>query len=150
MGPSRLWPVSDVHCKIQTCPLIREGALHEERITCQTKEHVGSGHGPQRAARHQDILVDLRFKFSYTPPREVSLCSSRSSSYFQLLESSSSWSLSQQFVEVEAEVGPWQWKLEVGRKSGPRRVQIERDLDLVPENDNPGRLWWFIVSESIF
>jgi hypothetical protein len=58
MGPSGLWPVSDVHCKIQTRPLVREGALHEEASTCQTKEHVKSGHGPQGAARHQDRLND--------------------------------------------------------------------------------------------
>jgi hypothetical protein len=57
MGPSRLRPVSDVHYKIQASPLAREGALHEGAITCQTKEHVKSGHGPQRTARHQDILA---------------------------------------------------------------------------------------------
>jgi hypothetical protein len=33
MGPSRPWPVSDMHCKIQTRPLIREDALYEEGIT---------------------------------------------------------------------------------------------------------------------
>jgi hypothetical protein len=30
--------VSDVHCKIQTRPLVREGVLHEEASICQTKE----------------------------------------------------------------------------------------------------------------
>jgi hypothetical protein len=49
MGLSRLWPVS---------PLVREGALHQEASTCQTKEHVKSGHGPQRAAWHQNRLAD--------------------------------------------------------------------------------------------
>jgi hypothetical protein len=44
--------------QIQTRPLVREGALHQEASTCQTKEHVKSGHGSQRAARHQDILAD--------------------------------------------------------------------------------------------
>jgi hypothetical protein len=29
-------PVSNVHCKILTRPLVREGALHEEASTCQT------------------------------------------------------------------------------------------------------------------
>jgi hypothetical protein len=42
--------MSDMHCKIQTRPLVKEGALHEEGSTYQTKEHVKSGHGPQRAA----------------------------------------------------------------------------------------------------
>jgi hypothetical protein len=46
-------------CKIQTRPLVREGALHEEASICQTKEHVKCVHGPQRGARHQDILTDL-------------------------------------------------------------------------------------------
>jgi hypothetical protein len=67
MGPSRLWPVSDVHCKIQTRTLVREGALHEEASTCQTKEHVKSGHGPQRAARHQDMLADWPSVANLTP-----------------------------------------------------------------------------------
>jgi hypothetical protein len=31
--------VSDVHYKIQTRPLVREGALQEEASTCQTKEY---------------------------------------------------------------------------------------------------------------
>jgi hypothetical protein len=33
-------------CKIETRPLVREGALHEEASTCQTKGRVISGHGP--------------------------------------------------------------------------------------------------------
>jgi hypothetical protein len=49
-GPWQLW-------KIQTRPLVREGALRQEASIYQTKEHVKSGHGPQRAARHQDILA---------------------------------------------------------------------------------------------
>jgi hypothetical protein len=50
-----LWVLRDSE---QTHPLVREGPLHEEASTCLTKEHVKSGHGPQRAARHQDILAD--------------------------------------------------------------------------------------------
>jgi hypothetical protein len=50
--------MSDVHCKMQTCPLVREGTLHKEASTRQTKEHVKPGHGPQRVARHQDVLAD--------------------------------------------------------------------------------------------
>jgi hypothetical protein len=61
--------VSDVHCKIQTRPLVREGALLEEENVCQTKEHVKSGHGPQRAARHQDILADRPSVANSTPFR---------------------------------------------------------------------------------
>jgi hypothetical protein len=33
IGPSRLGPVSDVHCKIQARPLVGEGDLHEEAST---------------------------------------------------------------------------------------------------------------------
>jgi hypothetical protein len=58
MGPSRLWSLSNVHCKIQTRPLIKEGALHEDESKCQTKENLKLGHGPQRAARHRDELAD--------------------------------------------------------------------------------------------
>jgi hypothetical protein len=47
-----------VHYKVQTRPLVREGALNEEATICETKEHVKSGHGPQRAARHRDVLSD--------------------------------------------------------------------------------------------
>jgi hypothetical protein len=47
-------------CALQNTdpPLVREGALHEEASTCQTKEHVKSGHEPQGAVRHQDMLTD--------------------------------------------------------------------------------------------
>jgi hypothetical protein len=47
-----------MHCKTQTRPHVREGALHEEGSTYQTREHVESGHGRQRAGRHQDVLAD--------------------------------------------------------------------------------------------
>jgi hypothetical protein len=47
-----------VHRKIQTRPLVRKRARHQEASTCQTKELVKSGHGLQRAARHQDVLAD--------------------------------------------------------------------------------------------
>jgi hypothetical protein len=71
MGTSQLWPVSDVHYKIQTRPLVREGTLHEEGRRRQTKEHVKSGHGPQRAARHQDRLPTVGRKFNSTPLRGI-------------------------------------------------------------------------------
>jgi hypothetical protein len=35
--PGRVSDVSDVHCKVQTRPLVREGALHEEASTCVLK-----------------------------------------------------------------------------------------------------------------
>jgi hypothetical protein len=73
MGPSRLWPVRDVHCKIQTRPLVRVGALHDEGSTCQTKEHVKSGHGPQRVARHQDVLDDWPSVANSTPLHSVTV-----------------------------------------------------------------------------
>jgi hypothetical protein len=44
--------------KIQAGPLVREGALHEEESVCQNKEHVKSGHGPQRVDRHRDRLAE--------------------------------------------------------------------------------------------
>jgi hypothetical protein len=50
--------MSDVRCKILNRPLVREGALSEEERTCQTEERVKSGHDPQRAARHQNLLAD--------------------------------------------------------------------------------------------
>jgi hypothetical protein len=34
MGLSWLWTVSDVHCKIQAHPLVREGAFHENARKC--------------------------------------------------------------------------------------------------------------------
>jgi hypothetical protein len=45
-------------CKIQISPLVREGALHNDTSKCQIKGNLKSSHGPQRAARHQDILAD--------------------------------------------------------------------------------------------
>jgi hypothetical protein len=43
------WTIEWLHCKLQTRPLVREGALYAETRTCQTKENLRSGHGPQRA-----------------------------------------------------------------------------------------------------
>jgi hypothetical protein len=34
--------------KLQTCPLVRESALHEEASNCQTKENSKFGHRSQR------------------------------------------------------------------------------------------------------
>jgi hypothetical protein len=58
IGSSRPRAVSDVHYKLQTRPLVKEDALHEEASTCQTNENVKSGHGRQRAVPHQDELGD--------------------------------------------------------------------------------------------
>jgi hypothetical protein len=58
----------DVHCKIQTRPLVKEGTQHEKGSIFQTEEHVKSGHGPQRAARHQDTgRLTVGRKFNSTP-----------------------------------------------------------------------------------
>jgi hypothetical protein len=69
MGPSRLGPVSDVHCKIQNRPLVREDTLHQEASTCQTKEHLEiwswapkSGPTPRRTGR-----LTVGRKFNSTP-----------------------------------------------------------------------------------
>jgi hypothetical protein len=39
----------------------------KKQVHGQTKEHVKSGHGPQRAARHQDILADWPSATNLTP-----------------------------------------------------------------------------------
>jgi hypothetical protein len=46
-------PMNSVHCKIQTCLLIREDTIHGKENKCQTTENLTSGHGPQNAARHK-------------------------------------------------------------------------------------------------
>jgi hypothetical protein len=38
--------------------LIREGALHKETSTCQTKGNLKSGPGTPKGTRHQDELTD--------------------------------------------------------------------------------------------
>jgi hypothetical protein len=43
-----------MHFKIQDCPLVREGTLHEEISTCQTEENVKSANWLEKAARHRD------------------------------------------------------------------------------------------------
>jgi hypothetical protein len=49
-----------LHYKLQTSPLVREGVPRQraKQFSCKRKEKVKSGHGPQRGARHQDILTD--------------------------------------------------------------------------------------------
>jgi hypothetical protein len=46
------------HYKLQTRPLVREGA--PKQLSAKRKEKVRYGHGPQRGARHQDILTDYQ------------------------------------------------------------------------------------------
>jgi hypothetical protein len=77
MGPLWLWPVTDVQCKIQTHPLLREGALHEETSKYQTKGNLKSGNGPQRAAQHQDKLANWPSVANSTPtPITWNMCRS--------------------------------------------------------------------------
>jgi hypothetical protein len=49
-----------LHYKLQTHPLIREGAPKRrvKQFSSKRKEKVKSGHGPQRGARNQDILTE--------------------------------------------------------------------------------------------
>jgi hypothetical protein len=49
-----------LHYKLQTRPLVREGTPRRrvQQFSGKIKEKVKSGHGPQRGARHQDILTD--------------------------------------------------------------------------------------------
>jgi hypothetical protein len=49
---------SSSNSKLHTCPLVREGALHEEARNYETKENLKSGHGPKMGARHEEELVD--------------------------------------------------------------------------------------------
>jgi hypothetical protein len=48
------------HYKLQTRPLVREGAprRRSNQFSDKRKEKVKSGHGPQRSAQHHDILTD--------------------------------------------------------------------------------------------
>jgi hypothetical protein len=49
-----------LHYKLQTCPLVREGAPRRrvKQFSGKRNKKVKSGHGPKRGARHQDILTD--------------------------------------------------------------------------------------------
>jgi hypothetical protein len=49
-----------LHYKLQTHLLVREGAPRRraKQFSGKRKNKVKSGHGPQRGARHQDILTD--------------------------------------------------------------------------------------------
>jgi hypothetical protein len=49
-----------LHYKLQTRPLVREGATRRraKQLSDKRNEKVKSGHGPQRGARHQNILTD--------------------------------------------------------------------------------------------
>jgi hypothetical protein len=49
-----------LHYKLQTRPLVREGAPRRtaNKFSGKRKEKIKSGHWPQRGARHQDILTD--------------------------------------------------------------------------------------------
>jgi hypothetical protein len=49
-----------LHYKLQTHPLVREGAPRRrvKQFSGKRMEKVKSGHGPQMDARHQDILTD--------------------------------------------------------------------------------------------
>jgi hypothetical protein len=49
-----------LHYKLQTRPLVREGAPRRRanQFSGKRKERVKSGHGPQRGVRHEGILTD--------------------------------------------------------------------------------------------
>jgi hypothetical protein len=48
-----------LHGKLQTRPLVREGAIQEEQqIVIKERIRIKSGHGSQRGARYQEELVD--------------------------------------------------------------------------------------------
>jgi hypothetical protein len=59
-SPPRLWPPIDFTTNLQTSPLVREGAPRRrwKQLSGKRNERVKSGHGPQRGARHQDIVTD--------------------------------------------------------------------------------------------
>jgi hypothetical protein len=61
-----------LHYKLQIRPLVREGAPRRraKQFSGKRKEKVKYGHGPQRGARHQDILTDCP-----TVSRKVTLTS---------------------------------------------------------------------------
>jgi hypothetical protein len=49
-----------LHYKLQTRPLVRVGAPRQsaKQLSGKDMKKEKSGHGPQRGARHQDILTD--------------------------------------------------------------------------------------------
>jgi hypothetical protein len=49
-----------LHYTLQIGPLVREGAPRQraKQFSSKRKEKIKSGHGPQRGARHQNILTD--------------------------------------------------------------------------------------------
>jgi hypothetical protein len=49
-----------LHYKLQTRPLTTEGGPRRKakQLSGKRKEKLKSGHGPQKDARHQDILTD--------------------------------------------------------------------------------------------
>jgi hypothetical protein len=49
-----------LHCKLQTRPLVREGAPRRsaKQFSGRRKEKVKFGHGPQKGVQHQDIQTD--------------------------------------------------------------------------------------------
>jgi hypothetical protein len=51
--------IDRLHYKLQARPLVGEGAprRREKQFFGKRKKKVKSGHGPQRSARHQDILT---------------------------------------------------------------------------------------------
>jgi hypothetical protein len=60
-GESSATLTSDrLHYKLQTRPLVREAApkLRANQFSGKINEKIKSGHGPQRGARHLDILID--------------------------------------------------------------------------------------------
>jgi hypothetical protein len=56
-----------LHYKLQTRPLLREGAPRRrtKQFSGKRQEKVKSGHGPQRGTRHQDILTDLQSQSNF-------------------------------------------------------------------------------------
>jgi hypothetical protein len=56
-----------MHCKVQTHPLVRGGAPHEEVCICETSKNLKSGHGPQMVAGHQNKLADWLLIANSTP-----------------------------------------------------------------------------------
>jgi hypothetical protein len=47
-----------LYSKLQTHPLVGEGAIHQESRNRQTENKKKSGHGLQMGTRHQDRLAD--------------------------------------------------------------------------------------------
>jgi hypothetical protein len=52
--------IDKLHYKLQIPPLVREDAPKRtaKQMSGKRKEKVKSGHGPQKGARHQDIVTD--------------------------------------------------------------------------------------------